>query len=153
MQPTFGLLPLKAANAIANNPKVLPHVALGYARLDLSPFYMNAENIALGDYFGGALFAFVSPGIYEGHYLFDPSVRGSAIVRRCRAMLKAMFEDFGAEAIIGHTPVEDARARVLSRALGFAPNGTSVSPSGRSCVDVILERNAWAILSAASSGA
>jgi hypothetical protein len=151
MQQIRSLLLAETANRIANLPGVLPHVAPGFVALDLSPFFRSRWNVALGDGDGMALFGWMRPGVYEGHFLFVPGRGGN--LARGRGFLRTMFTDYAASTIVGHTPVDNLPARALTRALGFTPQGASVSPSGRSCVTYILERNQWANLSAVSSAA
>lgn len=150
MSPTPSPSLLEAANAIANLPEVLPHVAPGFASVDMSPFFASRWNVALGDADAMALFGWLHPGVYEGHFLFRPEVPDK--LRRARQILDVMFTEYGASAIVGHTPVELRPARALVRALGFTPQGHSVTEvTGRSCVKYILERQKWAKLSAAFS--
>lgn len=147
-------------NRLANDPAVLSRMAPGMSSVDMSGFFLRPGNFMLGDERGAALFAMISPGVYEGHYMFPhligtrKRIQGETRpIDKCRAFIDTVFTDHYADAIVGHTPVEDRAARALSRALGFTRQGTSVSPMGRSCVDFVLERHQWATLSGASSGA
>lgn len=126
-----------------------PGLAPGFARVEMAAFFERSGNVMLGDHTGIALFGMVSPGVYEGHYLFP----GRASIDKCREFLFTMFTDHYADAILGHVPVENRAARTMTRALGFTRQGTSVSDSGRSCVDYVLERREWETLLAASSAA
>lgn len=126
-----------------------PGLAPGFDRVDMTAFFDHPGNFMLGDKDGIALFGLVAPGVYEGHYLFP----GPASIDKCRAFLSTVFIDHYADAIIGHVPVEHSAARAMTRALGFTRQGTSVSFSGRSCVDYVLERRKWETFSAVSSAA
>lgn len=138
-------------NAICNRPEMLAALAPGYDSVDMSGFFERPGNVFLGDADGAAIFAEKpgEPGVFEGHYLLVPGRAGN--VDLARSFLRAMFTDHGAQAIWGFTPKENAAARALSRLLGFAPRGTSLLPSGRSCVIYVLERTRWETLSGDSS--
>lgn len=123
-----------------------PGLAPGFDRVDMSAFFERPGNFMLGDADGIALFGLISPGVYEGHYLFP----GRASIDKCRQFMSTVFIDHYADAIVGHVPVENRAARTMTRALGFTRQGTSVSFTGRSCVDYVLERRKWETLSAAS---
>lgn len=139
------------ANDIANLPEVLAAVAKGFASVDLQPFFRDPRNVAVGHpSIGMALFAPLGDGRFEGHYLFRPTAPRSLVLPTCRTALRVVFTQFGASAIVGHVPADNVRARAVTRALGFTRQGSSVSASGRSCVDYIMERAAWATLSGAS---
>lgn len=116
-----------------------PGLAPGFSRVDMTAFFERPGNIMLGDADGIALFGLVAPGVYEGHYLFP----GRASIDKCRKFLSTVFDSHYADAILGHVPVENRPARAMTRALGFTRQGTSVSLSGRSCVDYVLERHSW----------
>ena len=133
-------------NTLANEPANL--AALGYEWADLSPFFDRPGNLAIGDERGVALFAEISPGVYEGHYLFSSTVRGPEALQIAREMVSRLFTLRDAKAIVGHTPAENRPARLFSNALGFTRLGVSVNQDGRSCVDFRLERSQWEALSA-----
>lgn len=136
-------------NRIANLPEVLEGVAPGYSWVDLSAFFNNPHNVMLGDERGLAIFA-ERPGergVFEGHYLFPTAGREwrhGQVLELCRSWLRAMFTEHAAQAIWGYVSTENAASRALSRALGFAPRGHSLLPSGRPCVVYVLERATWA---------
>lgn len=136
------------ANAIANHPEVLARVAPGFDALDIRPFFGKPENVFCGGADGMALFAYVEPGVYEGHFLFPPGTPDK--FHHCRLFIAWLFTYGGAARIKGQVPADNLPARAMTRALGFTRQGISVSPSGRSCVDYTLERDTWAILSEAS---
>jgi len=134
------------ANDIANHPDVLPAVAKGFDAVDLRPFFLNPLNFAVGHpSVGMAMFAPLGDGRFEGHYLFRPGADRRHVLDICRGALTIAFTRYGASAIVGHVPADNVRARTITRALGFTRQGTSVSASGRSCVDYVLERAQWAI--------
>lgn len=143
------LATVETLNRLANDPIVLAQ--LGYERLDLSGFFANNGNVALGDDHGVALFGYRGSGIYEGHYLFPPSLRGKAALTTARAMLAYMFTTVGARVIVGETPVDNLPARLFSRALGFTRRSATTGSSGRPCVVYEMDRVRWAKLSAESS--
>lgn len=137
-------------NALANQPGIIAALAPGYQNIDLSEFFKREGSIMLGDEHGAALFTLLEPGVFEGHYLLPSRTYSDQhpIIDVCRGFLREMFTERGAQTIVGYTPVENYPARAMSRALGFTPQGSSVSQSGRSCVKYVLERRAWATLSA-----
>lgn len=134
---------LELLNAICNRPEMLEALAPGFDSVDMSAFFDRPGNVFLGDADGAAIFAEKpnEPGVFEGHYLLVPGRPGNADL--ARSFLRTMFTEHGASAIWGFTPKENAGARALSRLLGFAPRGTSLLPSGRSCVIYVLERTRW----------
>lgn len=133
---------LAILNQLVNDPTILEHVAPGHYAIDMAGFF-RPGNVMLGDQHGAALFGMISPGVYEGHYLLKPGQIGLA-----RQFISQLFTEHYADAIVGHIPVNHRAARAMTRALGFTRQGTSVSPSGRSCVDYVLERHTWEKLSA-----
>lgn len=146
MQPTT----LKSSqadvlNRIANDPAVLEQMRLQW--VDLSGFYLRPKNVALGGESGVALFGYRGRGVYEGHYLFPPAVRGKEALAQCRAFLHTMFTNYRASLIIGEVPIENRAARHFTNALGFTRQGVSVI-QGRSCVVYHMERATWEVLSA-----
>jgi hypothetical protein len=135
-------------NALVNQPDVLMAMAPGYDHVDMSSFFGRFGNIMLGDEHGAGLFAMHEPRIYEAHFLFPDATRPRRLVDVCRGMLRTMFTDYDAKAIVGDTPADNARARAMTRALGFTPQGLSATPSGRRCVHYRLTRMEWAELAA-----
>lgn len=135
---------LSLLEALVNRPHVLASVAPGFDGLDMSAFFESPFNICLGDAHGMALFVHIGDGVYEGHYVL-PDLPGILRMRRARVYLRRMFTTHRAKAIVGVVPVDNSPARTVTRALGFTPTGTSVSASGRSCVDYVLERATWVI--------
>ena len=136
-------------NRIANEPR--NQQQLGYTDIDLSGFFERPGNVALGNDKGVALFAYLGRNKWEGHYIFSSEMSGDESIVLAREILDLMFTKLNASAILGQVLADNRPARHLTRALGFAPVGTSVSPSGRSCVNYKLERAHWAALSAESS--
>lgn len=78
------------------------------------------ENIALTDGEGSfALFEFVKPGIYYGHYFFHK--KGKEAVRLSETFLAEIFQT--AKIVVGLTPVANKAARWMSRHIGFKSQG------------------------------
>ena len=130
-------------NALANHPMILPYVAPGYADLDLTAFFNNPLNVAIGDDDGALIFGHRGHGVYEVHSLLGPTIRGKAVLIRVRHALKTMFTEHGALVIMGETPDANYRARAVNRAVGGAPAARTVDSLGRSCTRYILERETW----------
>jgi hypothetical protein len=144
---------LKVLNHVANQPEVLRYVAPGCAAIDLTNFFAEPGNVMMGDLDGVLLFGEVMPGVYEMHYLFTEALRGQEALRFVKHCLRIMFTEYGAQCIGGITPRENRAARAMNRALGARPVGEQLDPHGRTCIKYILEREQWAISSAASSAA
>lgn len=136
--------------AMVNEPDMLAVLAPGYDHVDMTPFWRNPRNVMLGDENGAAIFAERpgEPGAFEGHYLLRSGRAGN--LELARSFLAAMFTEHAAQAIWGNVHTENRAARAFSRALGFAPRGHSLLPSGRPCVIYVLERATWAKLSGES---
>lgn len=130
-------------NRLANLPSIRDKVSPGYRNIDLTAFFDNPENVALGDQNGAVLFGHRGDGVYEVHCLMGPDVRGSAAMTRLRAALKTMFTEHGATAIVGDTPDAFLRARVMIRALGGVPTARTTDTLGRPCTSYRLERRTW----------
>ncbi len=148
MKPDF-VWDAELLNRIANEP--YNQQALGYEHIDLSGFYNRPGNIAIGTDQGVGLFSYFGHGKWMGHYLFSSGLSGVDTIGLARSIIDKVFTLEPASAILGQTPEGNKPARMLTRALGFAPVGTSTTASGRSCVNYKLERSHWAALSAESS--
>lgn len=139
---------LDILNWVVNQPEVLPFLAPGYENVNMAAFFKNPKNIMLGDDRGLVLFGHVGDGIYEMHYLFTHALRGRKALLAIKTALKAMFTKYGAVKIVGNTPRDNQPARVMNRALGGIPIGTSKDAQGRPCTTYMLERSKWAESSA-----
>jgi hypothetical protein len=114
------------ANAVINHPEVKPGLALGYldGDLDISPLVESPDNVLYMGEFGGALFHWCAPGVYDVHNFILPEGRGAWGKRACLEIIEAIFER-GARMIWCMTPVENRACRLLNRMLGFASEGVS----------------------------
>jgi hypothetical protein len=74
-----------------------------------------------------AMFEHCGPGSYLGHIWF--ASRGRTALANARAMLDAMFDDYGAKIIRGETPKREVEMFV--RRLGFHFQGEAIRPIGR----------------------
>lgn len=114
-------------NEMLNHPDVKPTAGLkSLDDLDVSPLF-NRRNIILIAEYGGAIFAWSAPGIYEGHSFFLPEGRGEYALTIGRQMLDLVFAK-GATRIWGQTPVEYRAARMFNRKLGFKSIGFDIAP-------------------------
>lgn len=85
-----------------------------------SEWLEREENIALTDGDGSfALFEYIKPGIYYGHYFF--SVKGKEAVGLSKEFLSEIFKT--ARIVVGLTPVDNKAARWMSRHIGFKSQG------------------------------
>lgn len=134
-------------NFWVNHPDILPFVAPGFAAFDASPFFNEPRNVMLEHAHGLGLFFYAGDGVYEGHYLFGPKLRGREALHTAQRMISEVFTRHGATAILGKVARDHRPARVLTRALGFVPFGRgSVDSFNRPCVDYRLTREQWAKL-------
>ena len=131
-------------NKAVNIPSVLEAVAPGYESYDLTEFIQNRDNVVLrvGDAF--AAFVFLEKGVYEGHFLNPPHIKGKRALESCKNMLSYMFTTMKASVISGKVSCENSKARVMTRALGFVNLGKSRDALDKECVDYILEAEKWA---------
>lgn len=110
-------------NALLNHPAIHPGLALGMGELDITPLIENPRNIVLMGMYGGALFVWSGPGIYDAHDFFLPEGRGKWAFSASRSMLGMMFDGHGADMIWAQTPVENRACRFFNRRLGFKSRG------------------------------
>lgn len=110
-------------NAVLNHESVLPTLGLGFSQLDAAAILANPRNIAFMGEYGGAIFMFSAPGVYEAHDYFLPEGRGAWAKEASKSMLSIMFDAFGAEMIWAQTPVENRACALFNRILGFRSSG------------------------------
>lgn len=144
-------LSLPALNALANHPDIAPHVAPGYCDISLEAAWREPRNCLTGDARGVIIMAPLGRGVYQWHWMLGPEIRGADALRLGREALRKAFTFFGACAVCGATPRVNRAARLMNRALGARPIGTSVDAHGRDCINYILERETWAASLAESS--
>lgn len=142
-------LTLDELNALANHPDIAPHVAPGYADISLETVYRDVNAIVTGDARGVIVMTPLGRGIYQWHWLLTPEVRGSAALRLARQVIEKAFTKFGAIGIYGATPRVNRAARLMNRAIGARPIGTSTDEHGRVCINYFLGRETWVRSSAA----
>lgn len=109
--------------------------------LDLVQWLLDDDNIALTNGPDFALFEYVSPGVYNGHYFCTN--RGKGVINFSYECLNYMFSN-GCEVIKGLTPVEKRAARWMSRKIGFTSYGileTNLGPHEL----FILTKKEWEI--------
>lgn len=112
-----------AINRICNHPAVQDGLSLGQGEIDVTALISDEKNIAfLGEY-GGAMFHWSAPGIYDAHDFFLPEGRGKWATEASLSMLGMMFGAFGARMIWAATPVENKACRFFNRRLGFKSEG------------------------------
>lgn len=115
------------ANAVINHPDVKPSLSLGYVDgdLDITPLVENPDNVLYMGEYGGALFHWNAPGVYDVHNFILPQGRGAWGKRACLEIIDAIFER-GARMIWAMTPVENRACRLMNRMLGFTSEGVSM---------------------------
>jgi len=96
--------------------------------VDFSEFLANGMNVCLLEGEGGALFAWRGPGIYEAHAFF--AQRGRAVLDLSHRMLAEMRQR-GARLFWSAVPVENRKAVLYCRLLGWKSHGVENLPNGR----------------------
>lgn len=128
-------------NHIANCDRVRAQIAPPGAPLDFREIVSAPENLTMiltSD--DAALFMRTArPDQWEGHFLFG-RLRGRAAKAAAQRACRLLFDVFPALAITGEVPVANRAARVMARAIGCTPVGTSVDRLGRSCILYSMER-------------
>jgi hypothetical protein len=76
----------------------------------------DPRNVAVWEGDDLALFDYVGPGMYEGHFLFQS--RGKEAVRVAKLLTHRMF-DHGAKMLIGYVPLENRKAGVIAHMAGY----------------------------------
>lgn len=69
------------------------------------------------------LFEWEYPGLYTGHYFFQPETRGKAAKALAQEMLSEIFLNYGAKVVRGLTPHTNQAARWMTRQIGFQSYG------------------------------
>lgn len=87
----------------------------------------DPRNVAVWEGDDLALFDYVSPGVYEGHFFFES--RGKEAVRVTKMLTQRMF-DLGAQMLIGKTPIEYKHACIIARAAGWHYAGHQMTEHG-----------------------
>lgn len=127
-----------------NSPEILPIIAPGMQTVDTSPFFDNPRNIMLEHKFGVSVWFYEGDGVYDGHYVFGPNLRGKEALDVARDMVNEVFTRYHAKTILGQVAVGNRPARTVTRALGFSRYGRgSVDTFNRPCVDYVLTRDEW----------
>ncbi len=87
----------------------------------------NPLNVAL--FYGDdmALFDYITPGHYEGHFFFQS--RGKEAVEVAKILTQKMFEH-GALMIVGYVPFINRRAGVIAHAAGYHYAGNKMTEHG-----------------------
>ena len=114
---------------------------IGDVDVDVDRWLAADENVALIDTETGsiAMFEYLSPEVYTGHYFFSHQARGRKAIDLGKAMLWVAFSKF-AKVIRGMTPLQNRAARWMSRQLGFISYG-AVSPIEGPCELFMLTRD------------
>lgn len=138
-------------NVIANHPSVHDHIGPSGVPHDLTAWVTDPDNLTV--LFGlddAALFIRETADTWAGHFLFT-SARGAEAKALARRAIGLLFDTKPAWALIGDVPEGYKAARVMARAIGCSPAGTSVDCLGRACIRYELRRGTWADLSAESA--
>lgn len=86
---------------------------------DAERLVSNPDNFLLKSDKDYSLFEYASPGVYTGHYFFSES-RGKQALSLANQMLEWFFTNVKDAALItGATPVENKKAKIVNRKLGF----------------------------------
>jgi hypothetical protein len=115
--------PLELASLLASNvPPEWRHL-----NFSATAWLSDPRNIAFRIGPDLSMFEYHGPGVFMGHIWF--SSRGRVALERAKAMLDAMFSDYGAKTIRGETPRRETALFV--RKLGFKFHGEAERPIGR----------------------
>lgn len=102
---------------------------LGHIDLDVDEWTADPRSLTLEAPDGSlALFEWVSPGLYDGHYFFK--ARGKEAFDLANEVLDEL-PSYGVKVVRGFTPVEHKAALWMSRRLGFREMGevpTDIGP-------------------------
>jgi RimJ/RimL family protein N-acetyltransferase len=139
-------------NTIVNNVQNLAEIAPGVQIYDLSPVLFHPDNVVVEhpERLGAAVFVRESSGVYSGHFVYSPVLRGKLAKEFSIAALGEVFDKHGAQLVKGYVGASNLKARRMARAIGCQPVGHSTLPSGRFCIVYELRRAEWARLLAVS---
>lgn len=135
-----------------NRDDVLPYVAAatpGEHWLDMSAFFKRKGNMAFKGGRGVMLACLRSRGVYEIHYLFPTDMRGPVASQIAKEVLRLLFTEYRARAIVGKVPVGNLPSRMFSRHIGGVSTGKCRDHTGNPCIGYKLERSRWVELQAA----
>lgn len=104
---------------------------------DEEEFLSDHRNTILEDSGDIAIFQYIRPGVYQGHYFFES--RGKKALERARGFLKEFWKK-DVDVIEGLTPTFCRGAQVFSRLLGFQSFGIVETPNGE-CELFIMTRD------------
>lgn len=131
----------------ANDPSVHRYLGID-GHIDMSDYYVRPKNTAFHKDGSVILFAHVSEGMYEIHFLCVPPLRGKALLTWARELLDEMFTVNKACAIVGTPPRDNRAVRTFGTALGFKKTDIADFPDelGRTCCSYLLKASEWVIL-------
>jgi hypothetical protein len=90
--------------------------------IDHRMWLLDRRNIMFHENGNVGLATFEYPGVYNIHWFFED--RGRAAIKMAHRMMDKFFQDYGAEAIRGLTPMDNKAARWLARQVGLTSYGT-----------------------------
>lgn len=116
--------------------------ALKHVYVDTDDWIADTDNVCFDDGNGNyGAFEFNYPGVFTGHYFFK-TARGRAAIDLSRAMLGCLFDQYGAKAVRGLTPVDHKAALWMNRHLGFKPYKIVQTEAGPHQV-FVLTKDEW----------
>lgn len=84
------------------------------------------------------LFSWEYDGVYSAHWFYVS--RGKGVLETAKLALDTLFNEYGAEAVRGITPVANRPACYMVRRVGFKSYGKEVFPSGTECELFIMTK-------------
>lgn len=129
-------------NLIANDPSVRPTFGYHEGYTDFTPLLdvpetyvllSNGKNMA-------SIWEWSAPGVWQGHSIALPEVRGRQAIDVGRAMCRYMFDEVGARLLWGMTPLAHRPAQMFNRLLGFQEAGTGKDAADIEVRYFILEK-------------
>ena len=112
------------------DPDVLRSIGDEFLKEEFLPIWLgNPHNVLLIEDEDIGIATHEYPGLYTVHWFFKR--RGREALKLARRMFAYMFENHGAQALRGFTPVNNKAARWASRQVGLKSQGLISTPDGR----------------------
>lgn len=115
----------KFINKVLNHPEVRPWVAdAAEGKVDVSAQASDPNNYLLCGQFGGCMFFYVMPGVYEVHSQCLPAGRGEWMAAFVDEAARWMFTKTPCWEIVTRVPGSHSAARALTVRMGFTKEFT-----------------------------
>lgn len=111
---------------------------------DYRAFHNGADDDDIQGASIAMLFEWSAPDVWEMHTMSRSTARGGEAFKFADECVRHMFEDEGAAAIWGQTPIANERARKFNRKLGAIPRGFREHYNFGPCELFRTSRREWA---------